>query len=188
MEPEILLLFPQGNANCLCPKPNESHRLPLIPISLKIRSILILPSHRPVSSDWSLYLRLSIPNVSLISYHPIRVTCTFYLVTFDFILLITVGVQFSSLSNFFPPSSHYIPARFIERLGRAVNTLTSYLGDPGLYSRFRRPVILIKVFRMFPQPLQENVWIVPSKYGHDRFLPNPVQFITIHLSFFNEAI
>jgi hypothetical protein len=152
MEPELLLLFPQGNADCLCPKPNESNKLPLIPISLKIRSILILPSHRPVSSDWSLYLRLSIRNVSLISYHPIRVTCTFYLVTFDFILLITVGVQLSSLCNFFSPSSHYIPARFIERLGRAVNTLTHIWEIPGWIHGSGDQLSWLKFFACFLSP------------------------------------
>jgi hypothetical protein len=33
-----------------------------------------------------------------------------------------------------------------ERRGFVVNTLTSYLGSPGLDSRPRRPAILIKAF------------------------------------------
>jgi hypothetical protein len=43
------------------------------------------------------------------------------------------------------------------------------------------PVILTEALRGFPQSLQVKVGIV-LRLGHDRYLPNPFQFIFIHLS------
>jgi hypothetical protein len=65
-----------------------------------------------------------------------------------------------------------------ERHGRVLKTTASYSGGPGFDSRPRRPAILIEVSRGSPLSLQANV----LKLGHDRFLPNPFQFINSHLA------
>jgi hypothetical protein len=46
----------------------------------------------------------------------------------------------------------------------------------------RKPAILIEAFRGFSQALQANSTL---KLGHDGFLPNPFQFIIIHISLYH---
>jgi hypothetical protein len=69
-----------------------------------------------------------------------------------------------------------------ERRSRVVNTPASYSRDPGFKSLLRRPAILIEVVRGFPQSLHVNARDSTLKLGHDHFLPDPFQFIIIHLS------
>jgi hypothetical protein len=40
------------------------------------------------------------------------------------------------------------------------------------------PEILTEIFRGFPQPLDANVGVV-LRIGHNRFLPNSIQFLLI---------
>jgi hypothetical protein len=68
--------------------------------------------------------------------------------------------------------------RRTELRGRVLNTCVPCSGGPGFTSWSQRPAILIEVFQGFPQSLQANA----LKLYHDRFLPNPFQFITIDLA------
>jgi hypothetical protein len=69
-----------------------------------------------------------------------------------------------------------------ERRGRAVNTPASGSGGPGFKSRPQQPAIMTEVFCGFPHFLQMNAgWDSTLKLGHNHLLPNPFQFIIIHL-------
>jgi hypothetical protein len=52
----------------------------------------------------------------------------------------------------------------------------SHLGGARFESREKYQIIIIVNFRGFSQSLQENTGIVP-RLGHNRFFPNPFQFI-----------
>jgi hypothetical protein len=66
-----------------------------------------------------------------------------------------------------------------ERRGPVVNTSASYSEGPRFKFQPERPAIPIEVyvgFSVHPGECLDST----LKLGHDRFLPNPFQFITIH--------
>jgi hypothetical protein len=74
-----------------------------------------------------------------------------------------------------------------ERRGRVVDTPTSYLGGPGFDSRSRRPASDwgFVVFSVPPGECRD----ITLKLGHYHLLPNPLQFIPIHLpSYYRHCI
>jgi hypothetical protein len=72
-------------------------------------------------------------------------------------------------------------SRLAKYRGRVINTPDSYSGGLGFKSRLRTSAILIEHCRGFLSPSIKNRNCT-LKLGHDRVLPNPIQFIVIYLS------
>jgi hypothetical protein len=78
----------------------------------------------------------------------------------------------------------WLHPRLFQRHGRVVNTPTLYAGGPEFDSQPRRMAILTEVFQWFSPVPPGKCPDSTLKLGHDRFLPNPFQFI-IYLSYYS---